>query len=46
MDIIIDFQKLDTLKIQLKFAIKYFSSVVSEKERVIHSRSDTIKLTS
>ena len=45
-DIIIDLQKSDTWKIQLTIAINFISSKDAEEDRVMHSRSDNIKLTS
>ena len=45
-DITIDLQNSDTQKIQLAIAINFISSKNVEKERVIHSRNDNIKLTS
>ena len=45
-DIIIDLQKFDTCKIQLTIVIDFISSIDSEKECVMHSKSDNIKLTS
>ena len=45
-DIIIDLQKSDTWKIQLTIAINSISSKDAEEDRVMHSRSDNIKLTS
>ena len=45
-NIIIDLQNSDTWKIQLKIAVNFISSKDAEEERVIHSRSDNVKLTS
>ena len=45
-NITIDLQNSDTQKIQLAIAINFISSKNVEKERVIHSRNDNIKLTS
>ena len=45
-DIITDLQKFDTWKIQLTIVIDFISSIDSEKECVMHSKSDNIKLTS
>ena len=44
-DIIIDLQYSDTWEIQLTITIKFISSKVAEEERVMHSKSDNIKLT-
>ena len=45
-NIIINLQNSDTWKVQLTIAINFISSKDAEKERVMHSRSDNIKLTS
>ena len=45
-NIINDLQSSDTWKIQLTIAINFISSKDSEKQRDMHSRSDSIKLTS
>ena len=44
--IIIDFQNSDTWKIQLTIVINFLSSKDAEKERVLHSRSNNMKITS
>ena len=46
MDIITDLQKPDTWKIQLTIAINFISSIDSEKEHIMHSKSDNIKFMS
>ena len=43
---IIDLQRTDTWKIQLKIAINFISSKDIEEERVMYSTSDNIKFTS
>ena len=45
-NIIIDLQNSDTWKIQLTIAINFISSKDAEEERVMHLRSENIKLTS
>ena len=45
-NIIIDLQNLDRWKIHLKIAVNFISSKDAEEERVKHSRSDNVKLTS
>ena len=45
-NIIIDRQNSDTWKIQITIKFNFISSKDSEEERVMHSRSDKIKLTS
>ena len=45
MDIIIDLQQSDTLKIQLTIAISFIFSKDAEEERVMHSYSNNIKFT-
>ena len=43
-DIITDLQKSDTWKIQLTIAINFIYSVDSEKEQIMHSKSNNKKL--
>ena len=45
-DIIIHFQTSDTWKLQLTIAVIFVSSKDAEEERVIHSRSENMKITS
>ena len=45
-NIIIDLQNSDTWAIQLTIAISFISSKDAEEERVMHSRSDSIKFAS
>ena len=45
-DIIINLQESDPCKIQLTIVINFISSKDAEKKRVIHSKSNNIKLTS
>ena len=45
-DIIINLQESDLCKIQLTIVINFISSKDAEKKRVIHSKSNNIKLTS
>ena len=45
-DIIIHFQTSDTWKLQLTIAVIFVSSEDAEEERVIHSRSENMKITS
>ena len=45
-NIIIDPQNSDTWKIQLTVTINFISSKDAKEERVMHSRSDNVKLTS
>ena len=45
-NIIIDLQNSDTWKIQLALAINFISLKVTEEERLMHSTSGNIKLTS
>ena len=42
-NIIIDLQNFDTWKIQLTVAINFISSTDTEKEHVMHSKSDNMK---
>ena len=44
-DIIINFQKSDTWKIQLTVAINFIPSNDVDKELVMHSKTDNIKFT-
>ena len=44
-DIIIDPQESDIWKIQLTIAINFFPPKDDEEERVMHSKSNNIKLT-
>ena len=43
-DIINDFEKSDTWKIQLTIAINFVSSTDNDEERVMHSKSDSIEI--
>ena len=45
-DIIIDLQSSDAWKIQLTIEINFISSKDTEEERVMHSTSDNITVTS
>ena len=43
-DIINDFEKSGTWKIQLTIAINFVSSTDNDEERVMHSKSDSIEI--
>ena len=43
-DIIDDLKKPDTWKMQLTIAIKFLSSKINEEERMMHSKSNNVKI--
>ena len=45
-DLITDIQKSDTWKIELAIAINFTSSIDSEKQYIMHSKSDNLKFKS